>query len=67
VPLAPECGPDRGVVFQRYSVFPHLTVLQNTMFGLECAQSPLLARLFGAARQGPRRSHRHAGSGGPGR
>jgi NitT/TauT family transport system ATP-binding protein len=50
-PLAPECGPDRGVVFQRYSVFPHLTVLQNTVFGLECAQSPLLARLFGARRR----------------
>ena len=50
VPLSPECGPDRGVVFQRYSVFPHLTVLQNTVFGLECAQSPLLARLFGTAR-----------------
>ena len=49
-PLAPECGPDRGVVFQRYSVFPHLTALQNTVFGLECAQSPLLARLFGGAR-----------------
>jgi hypothetical protein len=49
--LPPECGPDRGVVFQRYSVFPHLTALQNTMFGLECAQSPLLARLFGRARR----------------
>jgi NitT/TauT family transport system ATP-binding protein len=49
-PLAPECGPDRGVVFQRYSVFPHLTVLRNTMFGLECEKSPLLARLFGSAR-----------------
>jgi NitT/TauT family transport system ATP-binding protein len=50
-PLAPECGPDRGVVFQRYSVFPHLTALQNTMFGLECAQAPLTARLFGKARR----------------
>jgi NitT/TauT family transport system ATP-binding protein len=50
-PLAPECGPDRGVVFQRYSVFPHLTALQNTMFGLECAQAPLVARLFGKARR----------------
>lgn len=50
-PLAPECGPDRGVVFQRYSVFPHLTVLQNTVFGLECAGAPLLARLFGSARR----------------
>jgi len=50
-PLAGECGPDRGVVFQRYSVFPHLTVLGNTVFGLECAQAPLTARLFGAARR----------------
>jgi NitT/TauT family transport system ATP-binding protein len=49
--LAPECGPDRGVVFQRYSVFPHLSVLQNTLFGLECAQAPFTARLFGARRR----------------
>ena len=49
-PLRPECGPDRGVVFQRYSVFPHLTVLQNTVFGLECEQSPILGRLFGSKR-----------------
>lgn len=50
-PLKPECGPDRGVVFQRYSVFSHLTVLGNTLFGLECAQAPLTARLFGARRR----------------
>lgn len=49
-PLTPECGPDRGVVFQRYSVFPHLSVLRNTLFGLECAQAPLTARLFGRKR-----------------
>jgi NitT/TauT family transport system ATP-binding protein len=36
-PLHPEPGPDRGVVFQRYSVFPHMTVLKNVMFGLECS------------------------------
>lgn len=50
-PLPPECGPDRGVVFQRYSVFPHLTVLGNMLFGLECAQSPFLTRLFGGRRR----------------
>lgn len=50
-PLAPDCGPDRGVVFQRYSAFPNLTALRNTLFGLECAQAPFTARLFGAARR----------------
>jgi len=53
-PLKPECGPDRGVVFQRYSVFSHLTVLQNTMFGLECAEAPFTARLFGSRRRAAR-------------
>ncbi len=50
-PLPPECGPDRGVVFQRYSVFPHLSALGNTVFGLECAQAPFTARLFGAKKR----------------
>lgn len=50
-PLPSECGPDRGVVFQRYSVFPHLSVLANVRFGLECAQAPLSGRLFGHARR----------------
>jgi len=49
--LTPECGPDRGVVFQRYSVFPHLTALRNVMFGRECTSAPFAARLFGAARR----------------
>ncbi|WP_022683850.1 ABC transporter ATP-binding protein [Sphingobium bisphenolivorans] len=50
-PLLSECGPDRGVVFQRYSVFPHLSALRNTVFGLECEKAPLSARLFGKARR----------------
>jgi len=28
-------GRDRGMIFQQYSSFPHLTVMQNILFGLE--------------------------------
>ena len=50
-PLRPEPTAERGVVFQRYSVFPHLTVLGNVILGPELAASPFLGRLFGGARR----------------
>lgn len=50
-PIPPEPMPDRGVVFQRYSVFPHLTVAENLILPLEIEASRGLGRLFGAARR----------------
>lgn len=50
-PLVAEPGPDRGVVFQRYSVFPHLTVLGNVMLGKVFTSSKIAARLFGASKR----------------
>ncbi len=50
-PLKPEPDWDRGVVFQRYSVFPHLTVLGNVLVGREFEQSLFWGRLFGDKRR----------------
>eukprot|EP00163_Fabomonas_tropica_P002491 TRINITY_DN11904_c0_g2_i1.p2 TRINITY_DN11904_c0_g2~~TRINITY_DN11904_c0_g2_i1.p2 ORF type:complete len:262 (-),score=33.27 TRINITY_DN11904_c0_g2_i1:496-1281(-) len=50
-PFPGEPDRNRGIVFQRYSVFPHLTVRQNVLMGLELEQKPLLGKLFGSARR----------------
>jgi len=50
-PLSSEPGPDRGIVFQRYSVFPHLSVLDNVVLGLEFQAAPWTGRLFSAERR----------------
>jgi NitT/TauT family transport system ATP-binding protein len=50
-PLSREPTVERGVVFQRYSVFPHLTVLGNVALPLELKKSKFLGKLFGAAKR----------------
>jgi NitT/TauT family transport system ATP-binding protein len=49
-PLPKEPMPDRGIVYQRYSVYPHLTALQNLMLAAEFAGARLTGKLTGAAR-----------------
>lgn len=54
--LPDEPTPDRGIVFQKYSVFPHLTVWENLILASELEQASLTGRLFGRARKSARES-----------
>lgn len=49
IPAEPDQS--RGIVFQQYSVFPHLTVLQNVIIAREFEHSPLLGKLFGSKKR----------------
>ena len=47
-PLPREPSPERGIVYQRYSVFQHLTVAENVRFGLELRDGdPVFGLCFG--------------------
>ncbi|HSG87924.1 MAG TPA: ATP-binding cassette domain-containing protein [Pseudomonadales bacterium] len=51
-PLPTEPSPERGIVYQRYSVFRHMTVAENVRFGLELRDGdPVFGLCFGARRR----------------
>jgi len=47
---------DCGIVYQKYSLFPHLTVVDNIVFGLELQEFTLLSRLANLWRYRRRRA-----------
>jgi NitT/TauT family transport system ATP-binding protein len=52
--IAREPDRQRGIVFQQYSVFPHMTVLANVMAARAFERSRFGARLWGRARRAAR-------------
>jgi NitT/TauT family transport system ATP-binding protein len=53
-PIVPEPTPERGIVFQRYSVFPHLTALQNLLLVEDFRSGGPFGRVFGTRRKAAR-------------
>ena len=50
-PISSEPDEQRGIVFQKYSVFPHMTVLENVMISRVFEKSPFLGFVFGKAKE----------------
>lgn len=50
-PIPSEPGSDRGIVFQQYSVFPHMTVLENVIAARAFERKGLTGYLFGQAKK----------------
>lgn len=50
-PISAEPGPDRGIVFQQYSVFPHMTVEENVAAVRGLQQKSISGYLFGQSRR----------------
>ena len=50
-PIPDEPDETRGIVFQRYSVLPHLTAVENVMLAGELDSSRWLGRVFGGKRR----------------
>ncbi|RAU16746.1 ABC transporter ATP-binding protein [Nitrincola tibetensis] len=53
-PIRTEPDSDRGIVFQHYSVFPHMTVLENVMAARAFSRKGLTGYLFGQAKHDAR-------------
>jgi len=53
-PVVDEPGPDRGIVFQQYSVFPHMTVLDNVVATRGFERPGFSGHLFGRRRRNAR-------------
>lgn len=50
-PMPKEPNETRGIVFQKYSAFPHLNALENVMLGDEFADAPVVGKIFGNKRK----------------